>query len=659
MCSEYFKMGKPLLVLIFSNGRMCEGEEGVKYDGPPPKSILIKRETTISGLKRRIHLKLKLQPNQVISRLQYRFPEWCNVLRWIALPLEDDEDIACMIDSYEQYPNIASMQVYVEVETIEDHVNVIAPSVTCIEAGPSRDTSIYPINTQLSMAQNDPIHQYQEVNIVERHEPFHTSYIAEVTPVEQCEPSSMYNVTNHEQVACDLNFASENPIIRDALSDTSEDEGVLPDSDDSDTDIEGDFDANENLEDPPRQNIPMTSSVPSFVMPTHNAPTVTAAPVSVFMPPSPMFSNIDWDVLRNPDLFPELVRPGTWSSTEELYIGLQFPTKEAVNLALKHYSLRRHQSYKVEESDSRRLSVKCPRFGNGCNWRVRAILGKKSNVWQITKYDGPHTCVNPALSQDHTKLDSDMICSCILDMVSVKPDVPISLIIERIKAMFSYKVSYRKAWKAKQKAIVKVFGDWEKSYHMLPRWLGALQMYMEGTVVEIQTNHFVHHNRVDPSKQMLHRLFWTFKPCVDGFPFCKPIIQVDGTHLYGKYRHKLLIATTQDGDRHPLPLAFAIVEGETKDAWSWFLGCIRTHVTQQQGLCLISDRHASILEAVRNPHLGWQPPHAYHVFCIRHIASNFNSRFKNVVLKKHLINTGTFHILYLRFHFLSNNVSRN
>ncbi|KAK7275027.1 hypothetical protein RIF29_16133 [Crotalaria pallida] len=124
------------------------------------------------------------------------------------------------------------------------------------------------------------------------------------------------------------------------------------------------------------------------------------------------------------------------------------------------------------------------------------------------------------------------------------------------------------------------------------------------------------------------------------FEFCKPIIQIDGTFLYGKYRGTLLIATSQDGNSKVVPLAFAIVEGETLSAWSWFLANIREHVTSKTGICLISDRHKSIIQAVANEHLGWQPPNAYHVYCIRHISSNFNLRFKNSELKGELISLG-------------------
>ena len=82
-------------------------------------------------------------------------------------------------------------------------------------------------------------------------------------------------------------------------------------------------------------------------------------------------------------------------------------------------------------------------------------------------------------------------------------------------------------------------------------------------------------------------LFLTFGPCVKGFKLCRPIIQIDRTHLYGKYKGKLLIATSIDTNGHIFPLAFSIVEEKSQDSWSWFLTALRHHCTQREGICLI------------------------------------------------------------------------
>ncbi|KAK4257832.1 hypothetical protein QN277_007368 [Acacia crassicarpa] len=115
---------------------------------------------------------------------------------------------------------------------------------------------------------------------------------------------------------------------------------------------------------------------------------------------------------------------------------------------------------------------------------------------------------------------------------------------------------------------------------------------------------------------------------------------MDGTHLYEKYKGTLLIATSQDENGKVLPIAFAVVPpGEKYDDWWWFLCLIRDHVTQRQGICLTSDRHAGIIKAVKE-HRNWQPPHAYHVYCLRHVRSNFNTKFRDIQLKKTVMKLG-------------------
>ncbi|XP_074293607.1 uncharacterized protein LOC141620702 [Silene latifolia] len=88
-----------------------------------------------------------------------------------------------------------------------------------------------------------------------------------------------------------------------------------------------------------------------------------------------------------------------------------------------------------------------------------------------------------------------------------------------------------------------------------------------------------------------------------------------------------------DANDQLYPLAFAIVEKENTETWSWFLACIRCLVTQRTELCIISDRHPGIMKAMSKESNGWEEPLAYHRFCIRHHASNINTKFKNRALK--------------------------
>ena len=105
---------------------------------------------------------------------------------------------------------------------------------------------------------------------------------------------------------------------------------------------------------------------------------------------------------------------------------------------------------------------------------------------------------------------------------------------------------------------------------------------------------------------------------------CIPVIQIDGTHLYGPYPGVLLSATAVDGFSHILPLAFVIVEAENNSSWGWFMEKVRSSVVgRRHRIYVISDRHAGIMTAMQQP--GWCEPRNHHRYCVRHLASNFAS----------------------------------
>ncbi|XP_016207419.1 uncharacterized protein LOC107647882 [Arachis ipaensis] len=161
---------------------------------------------------------------------------------------------------------------------------------------------------------------------------------------------------------------------------------------------------------------------------------------------------------------------------------------------------------------------------------------------------------------------------------------------------------------------------------------------MEGTVALLKTSLIRVGDDVDDSTVYFHHFFWTFPPCVEAFRHCKPLVSIDGTHLYGKYGGTLLLAIAQDGNSNILPIAFSLMDGKNAKSWSFFLTNLRQHVTPQQGILVISDRHNSIKAALENPNSGWLPHHAYRAFCIRHVAANFALSFKGTNAKRLIVN---------------------
>ncbi|KAL0403351.1 UNVERIFIED_CONTAM: hypothetical protein Sradi_1975900 [Sesamum radiatum] len=66
---------------------------------------------------------------------------------------------------------------------------------------------------------------------------------------------------------------------------------------------------------------------------------------------------------------------------------------------------------------------------------------------------------------------------------------------------------------------------------------------------------------------------------------------------------------------------------------SGFLTLLSRHVIRgRRGVCLISDRHPGIIKAVREGS-DFVSPHGAHRYYLRHVCSNFNTHYKNVILK--------------------------
>jgi hypothetical protein len=69
-------------------------------------------------------------------------------------------------------------------------------------------------------------------------------------------------------------------------------------------------------------------------------------------------------------------------------------------------------------------------------------------------------------------------------------------------------------------------------------------------------------------------------------------------------------------------MVFALVEGENNELWSWFKRHLRVQVLgPSRTICLISDRHAGLLNAADGHIDGFLP--LVHRWCMRHFASNF------------------------------------
>ena len=83
-----------------------------------------------------------------------------------------------------------------------------------------------------------------------------------------------------------------------------------------------------------------------------------------------------------------------------------------------------------------------------------------------------------------------------------------------------------------------------------------------------------------------------------------------------------MMAAAIDPEDQIVPMAFALVERENNESWSWFMRLLRVQVLgPSRTICLISDRHPGLLNAATE-HIDGFPP-LVHRWCMRHFVANF------------------------------------
>lgn len=102
---------------------------------------------------------------------------------------------------------------------------------------------------------------------------------------------------------------------------------------------------------------------------------------------------------------------------------------------------------------------------------------KRSDSWEISFIHPPHTCIATNISQDHCKLNFELICQDILPLISKDLSVNVGIIISHIVTRYNYTLSYKKAWIARTMDVERVFGNWEDLYKELLKYLVALNKY--------------------------------------------------------------------------------------------------------------------------------------------------------------------------------------
>ena len=313
-----------------------------------------------------------------------------------------------------------------------------------------------------------------------------------------------------------------------------------------------------------------------------------------------------------------------------LMVGQSFPDKDSADQAIKRYAISISRQHRVKQSDRSQLKVICINIADGCMGRV--IARKSPGVcqpWHISKIE-PHSCELVGALSEHRNVTAKYVSHIM--MAAVEEDINMSVKTLRTTAedLIGFPVSRGKARRAKEDIFQRLYGTYEQAYDYAPKLLHQIATANRGSQVFMK--HRAHPN--NQYERILDRIFWAFPQTIQAFHHCRPVLSIDGTFLTGKYKGTLLVAIAADANNQLLPIAYALVESENKNSWFWFLSCLKVGVVKNRpGVCIVSDRNTGLLSALdsikqsTDPSWGW--PDLETRWCMRHLAANFYSKFKN------------------------------
>ncbi|XP_070057016.1 uncharacterized protein [Nicotiana tomentosiformis] len=146
-------------------------------------------------------------------------------------------------------------------------------------------------------------------------------------------------------------------------------------------------------------------------------------------------------------------------------------------------------------------------------------------------------------SGNHFNLDVDLIYLVLILHIEASIRYKIKECITSIHQEYDYTITKRKAFLGRKHAFEIIYGNWDKSFAALPKYMDALQHFNPRTVVEWKIE-----RSLGIPAYIFKYVFWAFKPAIDGFLHCRPVISIHDTHVYGKYDNKLLIAVAVDAN---------------------------------------------------------------------------------------------------------------
>ena len=119
-------------------------------------------------------------------------------------------------------------------------------------------------------------------------------------------------------------------------------------------------------------------------------------------------------------------------------------------------------------------------------------------------------------------------------VLAKKPNTTAKKLLLDLENQYHIKLKYTTVWKAKQRAMKQLYGDWENTFRILYNFKEEVEKRSHGSVFEIDTK------VTKDGKVIFSKFFMSLKPCMDGFKAgCRAYLSINSSFFTGKWNGQL------------------------------------------------------------------------------------------------------------------------
>ena len=280
-----------------------------------------------------------------------------------------------------------------------------------------------------------------------------------------------------------------------------------------------------------------------------------------------------------------------------------FTSADDFKTAVRAIAVNQHWEAGVYRSDSKRVIMNC-RSRKNCPFEIRCLYG--DGIWRIISLKEDHTCLGASQPSHIEASRLQFLVQEIPKLLNIKLNPSGAQVQSVIKLHHGQDIPLRQAQQALQQLKHLHHSQHREDYAKIPNYLIRLAtLHMTKGIVLDENNRIIdgtepHFDVIYDADKRVKRIFIGPPHASTVWAFSFPLLSLDGTFLKGCFGQILLTATCRDSNNEIYPLAWAVVESENTESWSWFLQQFKAGIpglsTTRQAT-LISDRDKGLQAA--------------------------------------------------------------